>query len=167
VIAARTQKKKRSARARNYQQRNFRATRRADLLSPRQRSARMSLIRSRGTKFEQLFLHALSRDCPLPFETHVKAITGCPDIVFQEQKVCVFLDSDFWHGWQLPRWRHLLKNDFWRDKIAGNRRRDQRVNRLLRGKGWTVIRIWEHAAEHKIGALIQTIKSRDATPRRG
>ena len=43
---------------------------------------------------------------------------------------------------------------FWRNKIATNKARDQPspmlrptglcVNRLLRAKGWTVLRIWEH-----------------------
>ncbi len=55
-----------------------------------------------------------------------------------------FLASDFWHGWQYPRWKHLLKNDFWRNKIENNRRRDRRTTQFLRRDGWKVIRIWEH-----------------------
>jgi G:T-mismatch repair DNA endonuclease (very short patch repair protein) len=43
---------------------------------------------------------------------------------------------------------------FWRDKITGNKTRDQpspglrltdrRVNRALRARDWTVVRVWEH-----------------------
>jgi G:T-mismatch repair DNA endonuclease (very short patch repair protein) len=33
---------------------------------------------------------------------------------------------------------------FWASKIANNKRRDLRVNRVLRTRNWVVIRIWEH-----------------------
>ena len=81
----------------------------------------------------------------MKFEKNVHVIKGKPDIVFKKAKICVFLDSDFWHGWQYPRWKHLLKNDFWRDKIENNRNRDKKTTTYLRRKGWTVIRIWEHS----------------------
>jgi DNA mismatch endonuclease (patch repair protein) len=42
---------------------------------------------------------------------------------------------------KLPPW--------WRDKIAGNRERDQRNFRKLRRLGWKVIRIWEHQIEQE------------------
>lgn len=56
----------------------------------------------------------------------------------------MFFDSNFWHGWQYPRWKHLLKNDFWREKIERNRIRDRRVTRKLHTEGWVVLRLWEH-----------------------
>lgn len=31
-----------------------------------------------------------------------------------------------------------------RSQLTGNKARDRRVNRLLRAKGWKVIRVWEH-----------------------
>jgi G:T-mismatch repair DNA endonuclease (very short patch repair protein) len=59
----------------------------------------------------------------------------------------VFCDGDFWHGrdW-LQRRRRLAKGSnapYWLDKIATNRMRDRRVNRQIRRRGWTVVRIWE------------------------
>lgn len=38
---------------------------------------------------------------------------------------------------------------FWKAKITGNKARDRKVNRLLRAKGWTVVRIWEHELRRK------------------
>ena len=29
-------------------------------------------------------------------------------------------------------------------QLTGNKARDRKVNRLLRAKGWKVIRVWEH-----------------------
>ncbi len=128
----------------NYLNRNFNKERSEDKLSKDERSKRMSLIRSKSTKFEEDFIKSLSKATRKKFKTHVRAIRGCPDIVFEKDKLCVFMDSNFWHGWQYPRWKHLLKNDFWRNKIENNRRRDKKTTQFLRKNGWTVIRIWEH-----------------------
>jgi DNA mismatch endonuclease (patch repair protein) len=38
---------------------------------------------------------------------------------------------------------------FWREKIATNQARDRLVNRTLRKKGWSVLRIWEHELTKK------------------
>jgi len=38
----------------------------------------------------------------LRFRKHVKYLPGSPDIVFAKEKVAVFIDGDFWHGWRLP-----------------------------------------------------------------
>ena len=124
--------------------RNFKKVRVAEALPPAQRSALMAKIRSKNTKFEDDFINLLSMKLPKQFATHVRNLKGTPDIVFDAEKVCVFLDSDFWHGWQYPRWKHLLKDDFWREKIVKNRRRDSKNTRYLKRSGWKVIRIWEH-----------------------
>jgi G:T-mismatch repair DNA endonuclease (very short patch repair protein) len=42
--------------------------------------------------------------------------------------------------------------DYWAEKIAGNRRRDQQTARELRKRGWRVIRIWEHALVEQVSA---------------
>ncbi len=124
--------------------RNFNRKRQKDKITADKRSSVMSKIRSRGTKFEKDFIDELSKKTKRKFETHVKDIKGKPDIVFRRKKLCVFLDSNFWHGWQYSRWKHLLKNDFWRGKIEKNRKRDRNTTQYLRREGWTVIRIWEH-----------------------
>jgi len=148
----------------NYLGRNFNKERTVDKISKERRSAVMSKIRSRDTKFEEDFIQALKRATKMKFEKNVHLIKGKPDIVFKRVKVCVFLDSDFWHGWQYPRWRHLLKNDFWREKIENNRARDRKTTFFLRKHGWAVIRIWEHAIKNNINPeihkIIKTLKNR-------
>lgn len=129
---------------RNYLGRNFKKQRGKDKISPKRRSLLMSKIASKNTKFEKDFIILLKKQTKRIFLTNTTSIRGKPDIVFQKQKLCVFLDSDFWHGWQYSRWRHLLKNEFWKDKIHNNRERDKKTSRYLRRHGWTVVRIWEH-----------------------
>ena len=128
----------------NYLGRNLNRERSVDRLSGKARSELMSRIRSKNTLFERDFIKALKKRTALRFSINVASIKGKPDIVFRKQKVCIFLDSDFWHGWQYPRWKHLLKDNFWRDKIEQNRNRDRRNTRYLRRERWIVVRIWEH-----------------------
>ena len=92
--------------------RDFGKQRTDDKLNIDKRSILMAKIRFRNSRLEQQFVASLRKLTIKSFQTNVISIRGKPDIVFQENKVCVFLDSDFWHGWYYPRWKHQLKNDF-------------------------------------------------------
>ncbi|MDO8676677.1 MAG: very short patch repair endonuclease [Candidatus Azambacteria bacterium] len=144
-------------RTNNYLNRNFKKERGDDLLSKKKRSELMSKIRSRGTKFEKEFITTLRKISHKKFQINVTSIKGKPDIVFLKEKVCIFLDSDFWHGWYYPRWKHLLKNDFWREKIEKNRKRDKKTTVYLRKYGWKVFRIWEHEINNNFDKIIERI----------
>ena len=69
---------------------------------------------------------------------------GKPDFVFSKLKTAVFVDGCFWHGCPRHATKPKTRAAFWAAKLNGNRARDRKVNRLLRAKGWRVIRIWEH-----------------------
>ncbi|MFC1485723.1 DUF559 domain-containing protein [Candidatus Latescibacterota bacterium] len=141
----------------NYLGRDLSKKREPDKISKKKRSAVMATIRSRGTKFEVDFISALKLKTKKKFEINSPKLKGKPDIVFNKYSLCVFLDSDFWHGWQYPRWKHLLKNDFWRDKIESNRARDKKNTSWLRYRGWKVLRIWEHKINKNIDKEIENI----------
>jgi len=66
------------------------------------------------------------------------------DFVFPKQKLAVFVDGCFWHGCPKHGTSPKTRASFWLAKISGNKARDSLVNRLLRKRGWKVIRIWEH-----------------------
>lgn len=103
----------------------------------------MSKIRSNGTRFEEEFAEEINNEIKRGYERNAKDILGKPDLLFRKEKVCVFFDSDFWHGWQFPRWKHLL-DDYWKEKIEKNRKRDRRTTAKLRRMQWTVVRFWGH-----------------------
>jgi DNA mismatch endonuclease (patch repair protein) len=67
------------------------------------------------------------------------------------------VDGCFWHGcekhFKLPK----SNRSFWKKKINSNIKRDVEVNRFLRGKGWKVIRLWEHDVK-KPGKVLSRIK---------
>ena len=105
----------------------------------------MSRIRGRDTGPERAMAGAFaSRE--LTWESHVRELPGRPDFVFRDDRVAVFVDGDFWHGWRFPQWRDKL-SDKWEAKIDATRRRDARNHQRLRRMGWKVVRIWEHQIE--------------------
>ncbi len=71
-------------------------------------------------------------------------IVGKPDIAFITKKVVVFVDGDFWHGynWETKKAEIKSNHEFWYNKIEGNIRRDEEVNDRLKKDGWIVIRFW-------------------------
>ena len=69
---------------------------------------------------------------------------GKPDFCFPKEKVVVFVDGCFWHGCAKCYRRPKSNQDFWDAKVAANRLRDKEVNRKLRAKGFSVIRVFEH-----------------------
>lgn len=144
-------------RTHNKLNRNFLKKRGLDKLNVHERSRRMSLIHSESTRFEKDFIAILKKQTRKVFTTNDTSILGRPDIAFKKYKVCVFLDSNFWHGWQYPRWKRSLKNDFWREKIERNRRRDALVTRTLKRQGWKVVRIWEHQIKKTPEKVIEKV----------
>jgi len=126
-----------------------------DDLTPEQRSYCMSRVKGKDTGLERLVRSELHKK-GLRFRKHTGKLPGKPDIVFQRQKLAVFLDGDFWHGYRFPQWeRNLAK--FWRKKIGETRSRDQRNFAKLRRMGWRVIRIWEHSIEKDLDGVVKKI----------
>ncbi len=104
----------------------------------------MSRIRSQGTKLEAKLEEILiSLHCP--YEKHPK-IYGKPDFAFLEQKIAIFADSDFWHGfdWEKNSLELKTNREFWVKKIERNMARDVEVTTYLQQEGWKVIRLWGH-----------------------
>ena len=66
-----------------------------------------------------------------------------PDFVFLRLRTALFVDGCFWHGCPKHATRPKSNRAFWRRKLAGNKKRDRLVNRMLRRAGWHVLRIWE------------------------
>ena len=115
----------------------------ADIMTPAQRSERMSRIRSQNTKPEMLvrrFLHGQG----FRFRLHARDLPGRPDLVLPKYRTVVFVEGCFWHGHSCQKGRVPSTNpDFWQAKVAANQTRDKRNQRALRRDGWRVIRVWE------------------------
>jgi len=103
----------------------------------------MAGIRSKNTKPEMVvrrFLHGQG----YRYRLHRKDLPGTPDLVLPKYQAVIFVHDCFWHGhdcryYRLPKTRTA----FWAEKIAGNRSRDEKNQRLLEAEGWRVIVVRE------------------------
>jgi DNA mismatch endonuclease (patch repair protein) len=66
------------------------------------------------------------------------------DVAFPRQRLAVFLDGCFWHRCPEHGNAPRANSTYWSMKLDRNVERDLRVLAVLRGNGWTVLRIWEH-----------------------
>jgi DNA mismatch endonuclease Vsr len=108
-------------------------------------SLRMSAIRNRGNRTTELRLRgALIQAGIRGWSVHPQNLPGCPDFLFRQSALAVFVDGCFWHG--CPKCSHeIAKNSsYWTAKIERNRERDKSKERELRRLGLRVLRIWEH-----------------------
>ena len=117
----------------------------------------MARVKGKDTSLEQLVRKAIFRR-GFRFRKHVSTVMGKPDVVFRRARVAVFIDGDFWHGWRFPKWKTKLP-ELWQTKIENTRKRDARTFRLLRSRGWTVIRVWEHEVLRDLNLVVDRIVS--------
>lgn len=117
-----------------------------DVFTREKRSEIMSKIKSRGTGIELTMKAALEKS-GIPFEYQPK-LFGRPDFLIKPNAV-VFCDSSFWHGRNWKTLRLKLKQAYWRDHIANNRKRDALVTKTLTRDGYIVLRFWDdHINKH-------------------
>ena len=129
----------------------------ADTLTPSQRSYCMSRVKGKDTSLEKIMRSELHKR-GYRYRKHVKNLPGRPDLVFVKQKVVVFIDGDYWHGYRFPQWKNKLTS-FWREKIGKTRERDKKNFAKLRRKGWRVIRIWGHQIKNDLDECIKKIEN--------
>lgn len=131
----------------------------ADIFTKTKRSDVMSLIRGTGNKATELRLIQIFRANGITGWRRGSKLQGKPDFVFPMLKTAVFVDGCFWHGCPKHATWPRTRAAFWKAKIEGNRARDRKVNRLLKTKGWKVVRVWEHELRRRDEAkLIRRLK---------
>jgi DNA mismatch endonuclease (patch repair protein) len=138
----------------------------ADIYSRAQRSALMAKVRGRGNATTEEALAAILRAEGWSGWRRQQAVRGRdakgdpfrvrPDFVFRARRVVVFVDGCFWHGCPLHGTQPKGNAAFWRAKFRRNQERDRRDTRNLRGAGWKVVRLWEHALRAKERAALLT-----------
>jgi DNA mismatch endonuclease (patch repair protein) len=115
-----------------------------DPLSKKQRSVLMGKIRGRGNAATELKLMRLFRKSKIAGWRRNHRLEGKPDFVFPKDRLVVFVDGCFWHGCLVHARLPMSNRDYWQEKLLRNKKRDQLVGRMLRKRGWKVLRIWEH-----------------------
>ncbi|MBN2458855.1 very short patch repair endonuclease [Candidatus Woesearchaeota archaeon] len=114
-----------------------------DKFDAKTRSKIMSRIRSKDTSIEISFRKILWNAGMKGYRLHYHA-PGNPDIAFVDKKIAIFIDGDFWHGYNWKKLGKVPPRKYWQKKISKNIERDKKYNALLKKEGWKVIRLWEH-----------------------
>lgn len=123
-----------------------------------ERSSLMKKIKSTNTRPELLLRKTLYSQ---KIRFRVKSnLIGKPDIVFTKSKVVVFIDGEFWHGynWKEKKRKINANKSYWIKKIEGNIKRDKKNNLILKQEGWTVLRFWQKEVETNLDHCILLIK---------
>jgi DNA mismatch endonuclease (patch repair protein) len=109
-----------------------------------QRSKIMAKIRGKNTKRELAFRKALYAE-GYRYRIDYKKLIGRPDIAMKKYKTVIFIDGEYWHGYNWKERKPKIKTnrEFWIAKIERNMQRDSEVNTQLRSLGYTVFRFWD------------------------
>jgi len=117
----------------------------ADIVTPEVRSRMMSGIRGKNTKPEIVLRKALHAR-GFRYRIHDRTLPGRPDIVLPKWKAVILVQGCFWHGHDCSLFRMpSTRQEFWCEKIEGNRARDARNREQLVDLGWRVLEVWECA----------------------
>ncbi|MFR9271109.1 very short patch repair endonuclease [Clostridium sp. AF15-17LB] len=116
-----------------------------DVMTKEQRSKTMSRIHRQDTSIEVKLRKALWNR-GYRYRKNYKGLPGSPDIVLTKYHICIFCDSEFFHGkdWLVLRPKLERGNNpgYWVRKISRNMERDDEVDKKLLFMGWTVIHFW-------------------------
>ena len=109
-----------------------------------ERSKIMGKIRGKNTKPELAFRKALWQK-GYRYRIDYKKLIGKPDIVLKKYRTVIFIDGEYWHGYNWAERKAKIKTnrEFWISKIERNIQRDKEVNVELERLGYTVFRFWE------------------------
>ncbi|MVN23309.1 very short patch repair endonuclease [Mucilaginibacter arboris] len=125
----------------------------------RQRSLLMSKIKAKDTSPEILLRKALWKT-GLRYRLYNKSLPGNPDIVLKKYRLIIFIDGEFWHGfnWEKKREKIKTNRDFWIAKIERNMQRDKTNTIKLELLGFKVLRFWERQIKKEMQACIDEIQ---------
>jgi DNA mismatch endonuclease, patch repair protein len=118
------------------------------------RSAVMRAVKSRDTGPERA-VRAMLRHIAPGYRLQRADLPGRPDIVYGRRRLAIFVHGCFWHGHDCPRGARAPKAnaDYWRDKIARNRARDEKTLAAYAEMGWRTLVVYE--CELKASAALE------------
>ena len=122
------------------------------------RSKIMSKIRGKNTKPELAFRKALYA-AGYRYRIDYKKLIGKPDIVLKKYKTVIFIDGEYWHGynWEARKPKVKTNREFWIAKIERNMQRDREVNEKLETQGYKVFRFWESEVKKELKRCLNEV----------
>lgn len=123
-----------------------------------ERSKIMGKIRGKNTKPELAFRKALWQS-GYRYRIDYKKLIGKPDIALKKYKTVIFIDGEFWHGYNWEERKQKIKTNraFWIPKIERNIQRDEEVNAALEEMGYKVFRFWESDVKKNLDQCLDKV----------
>ena len=119
-------------------------------MNKKERSKRMSLIRSKWTKQERK-IHNFLKGRKVLHKMHPK-LPGNPDI--QIGKTLIFLHGCFWHKCSQCYHQPKSRREFWISKVQKNAARHERNVKILKKDGYKILVFWEHDIQKRFGIVL-------------
>lgn len=121
-------------------------------------SKRMSNVSLKNGRSEQLLAKALWHN-GIRYRKNLRGLPGSPDIAITKYKIAIFVDGEFWHGYDWENRKQKLKSnrEYWIEKIEENIARDIRNDGLLKEQGWIPIHFWEKQITHDLQKCVDQV----------
>ncbi len=122
-------------------------------------SKRMSKVKLKQGDAEKLLARQLWHK-GYRYRLNDKRLPGSPDIAILKYRIAVFVDGEFWHGYDWDDRKLKLKRnrEYWIEKIEENMARDVRVDKELVARDWTPIHFWSKEVIKNTSICVQTIE---------
>jgi len=123
------------------------------------RSELMKKIRSTDTTQEVRLRKALWSK-GYRYRKNYRDLPGKPDIYLLKHNIVIFIDGEFWHGFNWANKKNRIKanRSFWVNKIEKNINRDKKNNALLKELGYEVMRFWEQELKNDFENCLSAIE---------
>lgn len=104
----------------------------------------MSRVKSKNTKPE-IIVRKLVYGLGYRYRLHDASLPGKPDLVFRTRRKIIFINGCFWHSHKdCPKARvPKTRQDFWKNKMQNNAKRDEENQYNLGLLGWEFLVIWQ------------------------
>ena len=122
-------------------------------------SKRMAKVKLKKGDAEMLLAKELWRK-GYRYRLNWKMLPGSPDIAILKYHLAIFVDGEFWHGYDWEHKKEKLKRnkEYWIEKIEENMARDSRVDQELSSMDWTPIHFWYKEVVKSLEDCVQSIE---------
>lgn len=122
-------------------------------------SKRMSKVKLKGGDAEVLLAKRLWH-LGYRYKLNYKGLPGSPDIAILKHHIAVFVDGEFWHGYDWTNRKVKLKRnrEYWIAKIEENMARDARTDKELISAGWIPIHFASKEVLQHIDSCVQAVQ---------
>lgn len=123
-------------------------------------SKRMANVKLKGGEAENLLAKSLWNR-GYRYWRNYKKLPGSPDIAIKKQNIAIFVDGEFWHGYDWERKKTTIKRNraYWVEKIEENMNRDIRNDKELKSLGWIPMHFWSKDVLKDVEGCVRDVEN--------